>query len=164
MTSVKLAFYARVALVLHGIALVLLFMYLGRTIVIPLFFSCLVSILLEPLVKWFEKSHFPRALAAILSLVIFIVVIGILVYFFSSQVSRFTKDLPHLEQRIATKFQNIRQWITAKYHIDDDTQITYMEKSANGIVNAAVGRAANTFVGIAQFVILTIFFLVFTFF
>jgi AI-2 transport protein TqsA len=164
MTSVKLAFYARVALVLHGIALALLFMYLGRTIVIPLFFSFLISILLEPLVKWFEKMHFPRSLAAILSLLVFIIVIGVLVYFFSSQVARFTKDLPHLEQKISGKFQNIRQWITEKYHVDDDTQINYMEKSANGVVNAAAGGVATTFVGIAQFLILTLFFLVFTFF
>jgi len=164
MTPVKLAFYARVALVLHGLALVLLFMYLGRTIFIPLFFSFLVSILLEPLVKWFEKMHIPRSLAAIFSLLIFIVVIGGLVYFFSSQVSRFTKDLPHLEQRFSQKFQNLREWITEEYHVNDDTQITYMEKSANGLANAAVGRLATTFVGIAEFLILTIFFLVFTFF
>jgi len=164
MTPVKLAFYARVALVLHGIALALLFMYLGRTIVIPLFFAFLVSILLEPMVKWFEKAHIPRALAAIFALLIFIIVIGGLVYFFSSQVARFTKDLPHLEQRISAKFQSFRQWLSEEYHVNDDTQIAYMEKSANGAVNAIAGRVANTFVGIAEFLILTIFFLVFTFF
>jgi len=108
--------------------------------------------------------HIPRSLAAIFSLLIFIVVIGGLVYFFSSQVSRFTKDLPHLEQRFSQKFQNLREWITEEYHVNDDTQITYMEKSANGLANAAVGRLATTFVGIAEFLILTIFFLVFTFF
>ncbi|MBS1597742.1 MAG: AI-2E family transporter [Bacteroidetes bacterium] len=164
MTSVKLAFYARVALVLHGIALVLLFMYLGRTIIIPLFFAFLISILLEPLAKWLEKRRIPRGIAAIFSLLIFIIVIGGLVYFFSSQVARFTKDLPHLEQRIAGQFQSFRQWLAEEYHVNDDAQIAYMEKSANGVVGAVAGRLATTFVGVAEFLILTIFFLVFTFF
>ena len=164
MTPVKLAFYARVALVLHGLALVLLFMYLGRTIFIPLFFSFLISILLEPLVKWFEKIHIPRAVAAIFSLLIFVVVIGALVYFFSSQVARFTKDLPHLEKKFSEKFQSLKDWISEEYHVNDDAQMAYVKKSANGLFGGVVGSLATTFVGIAQFFILTIFFLVFTFF
>jgi len=164
MTPVKLAFYARVALVLHGIALVLLTMYLGRTIVIPLFFAFLIAILLEPLVKWFEKIHIPRALAAIFSLLIFIIVIGGMIYFFSSQVARFSKDLPNLEQKIADKFQSFRQWLSDEYHVNDDKQLQYIEKSANGMAGSVAGRLATTFVGIAEFIILTIFFLVFTFF
>ena len=39
-----------------------------------------------------------------------------------------------------------------------------MNKSAAGILNTAVNSAATTFVGIAETLILTIFFFIFTFF
>ncbi len=164
MNSVKLAFYARVALILHGLALSLLFMYLGRTILIPLFFAFLVAILLRPLVSWLEKKHFPRGLASFLSLMLFIVVIGGLIYFFSSQVVRFSKDIPNLQQKFSNKLQDIQAWISRKYHVDDEAQINYINKSANSMVNTAVNSLATTFVGIAESIILIIFFFIFTFF
>ena len=62
---VKFPFYARLALTLFAIALILLFMWIGKSLLVPLFFSFLVAILLHPLVKFFEKKRFPRALAAV---------------------------------------------------------------------------------------------------
>jgi len=163
-SPVKLAFYARVALILLGLALILLFMYLGRTIFIPLFFAFLISILLHPLVVWLEKIHFPRVLASLVALLVFVVFIGGLIYFFSKQVAKFSKELPHLEQKFSQKFQSIQQGISDKYHIESDEQMNYIGKSANGFVNGIANSLATTFVGIAEFIILTIFFLVFTFF
>ncbi|PWT72901.1 MAG: hypothetical protein C5B59_14680 [Bacteroidetes bacterium] len=164
MAPVKLPFYARVALLLHGLALLLLFMYLGRTIFIPLFFAFLVAILLHPLDVRFEKIGIPRLVAGLLALLIFIVVIGGLIYFFSKQVVRFSKDLPHIEQKFSQKIQDIQQGISDKYHINDTQQTNYINKSTSGLVNAVVNSLATTFVGIAEFVVLTIFFFVFTFF
>jgi predicted PurR-regulated permease PerM len=164
MASLKLAFYARVALIMHGLALLLLFMYLGRTIFIPLFFAFLVAILLHPLVIRFEKLHIPKGLAAFISILIFLVIVGGLVYFFSSQVVRFSKDLPHLQQKFSQKLQDVQDWISDKYHVDDAAQISYIKKSADSIMNTAVNSAATTFVGIAEAVILCIFFFIFTFF
>jgi predicted PurR-regulated permease PerM len=164
MPSVKLAFYARVALILHGMALLLLFMYLGRTIFIPLFFAFLIAILLHPLVCRFESWHLPRGIAAFISILIFLIVVGGLVYFFSSQVIRFSKDLPHLQEKLSQKLQDVQGWVSAKYHIDDSVQINYINKSANGMVNTAVNSIATTFVGIVEVAILIIFFFIFTFF
>ena len=90
MNSVKLAFYARVALILQGLALILLFMYLGKSIFIPLFFAFLIAILLHPLARFLERKRVPRSLAAIISVLVFVAFIGGLVYFFSHQVVRFS--------------------------------------------------------------------------
>jgi len=164
MNSVKLAFYARVALILLGLALILLFMYLGKSILIPLFFAFLIAILLHPLAKSMERMRFPRAIAAIISVLVFVAFIGGLVYFFSHQVVRFSKDLPHLEQKFTSKVQGLQGWVSDTYNIDDSVQINYVAKSANGLVNTAVNSIATTFFGMVKFVVLTIFFLIFTFF
>src|SRR5262249_31956166 len=127
-------------------------------------FAFLVSILLHPLARWFEKIHVPRIIASVISVLIFIIVIGGLIYFFSHQVTKFTKDLPNLEQKFSQKLGNVQDWVSNKYHIDDSVQVNYINKSVNGMVNSAAGSLATTFVGIVQFIILAFFFFFFTFF
>ncbi|MDP4130090.1 MAG: AI-2E family transporter [Bacteroidota bacterium] len=160
----KLPFYARVALILFAISLVLLFMWMGKSILIPLFFAFLISILLHPVVIFLEKIHFPRAVASLVTVLIFLILIAGLFYFFSRQVVRLSKDLPTLQAKVSDQLQQSRDWIYNKYHINGTDQTAYVKKSANGILGSAVNSAATTFVGIAETFILTIFFFIFSFF
>jgi AI-2 transport protein TqsA len=160
----KFPFYARLALTLFAIALILLFMWFGRSLLVPLFFSFLVSILLHPVAKFFERRRFPRPLAAIVTLLIFMVLVGGLFYFFSHQVVRLSRDLPALQTKILEKWGDIQDWISETYHITNTQQVAYMNKSATGILNTAMNSVATTFVGIAETLVLTIFFFIFTFF
>jgi predicted PurR-regulated permease PerM len=161
---VRLPFYARVALTLFAIALVLLFMWAGKSVLIPLFFAFLIAILLHPLVRFFERIRFPRALASLVALLLFLVLIAGLFYFFSKQLSRLTRDLPAIQHKLSDRIQDVQDWINDKYHINNSQQADYAGKTVNGMLNAAVNSAATTFVGIAETVVLTIFIFVFTFF
>ncbi len=161
---VKFPFYARLALTLFAIALILLFMWFGKSLLVPLFFSFLVSILLHPIALFLEKRKFPRPLAAVLTLLLFMVLLGSLFYFFSHQAVRLSRDLPSLQAKVLEKWDDIQGWISEKYHITNTQQVAYMNKSAAGILNTAMNSAATTFVGIAETLILTIFFFIFTFF
>jgi AI-2 transport protein TqsA len=161
---VKLPFYARLALTLFALALILLFMWLGKSLFVPLFFSFLVSILLHPVVRMLERNRFPKALASVVTLLIFMVLVLGLFYFFSHQVVRLSRDLPSLQAKVLEKWQDIQDWISDKYHITNTQQVAYMNKSATGILNTAMNSVATTFVGIAETLVLTIFFFIFTFF
>jgi AI-2 transport protein TqsA len=161
---VKFPFYARLALILFSVALILLFMWMGKSLLVPLFFSFLVAILLHPVVIFFEKRRFPRALASGVTLLIFFILFGALFYFFSHQMVRLSKDLPSLQEKVTEKYQDIRDWISDKYHVTNTQQVNVVNKSANGILNTAVNSVATTFVGIAETLVLTIFFFIFTFF
>jgi predicted PurR-regulated permease PerM len=160
----KFPFYARLALTLFAIALIILFMYLGKSVLVPLFFSFLVAILLHPVAQFLERKGFRRSLAAILTLLVFMILFGGLFYFFSHQVVRLSRDLPSLQEKVVAKWNDIQDWISDKYHVSNIQQKDYVNKSANGILNTAVNSAATTFVGIAETAILTIFFFIFTFF
>jgi AI-2 transport protein TqsA len=164
MNQVKFPFYARLALVLLSIALIVLFMYFGKSIFIPLFFAFLIAALLHPVVVKLEKIHFPRALASFLAVLLFLAFLAGLVYFFSHQVMRFSKDLPHLQKKFTTKLQNIQAWIAENYNVNDSAQINYISKSANSLASSAAGSIANTFIGAVKLVVLGIFLLIFTFF
>jgi len=160
----KFPFYARLAFTLFAIALIILFMYLGKSVLVPLFLSFLVAILLHPVVRFLERKGFPRALAAIVTLLTFMILLGGLFYFFSHQVVRLTRDLPSLQARVVAKWNDIQDWISDKYHVSNIQQKDYVNKSTNGILNTAMNSVATTFVGIAETAVLTIFFFIFTFF
>ncbi|HEY4936593.1 MAG TPA: AI-2E family transporter [Puia sp.] len=160
----KFPFYARVSLTLFAIALILLFMWIGKSVLVPLFFSFLASILLHPVILFFEKRRFPRPLAAGITLLIFMVLFLGLFYFFSSQLIHLSRDLPSLQEKILEKWQDVQDWISDKYHITNTQQVSYLHKSGTGILNTAMNSVATTFIGIVETLILTIFFFIFTFF
>lgn len=160
----KFPFYARLALILFAVALILLFMWFGKSLLVPLFFSFLVAILLHPVTLFFERKRFPRALAAVTTLIIFMILVLGLFYFFSHQVVRLSRDLPSLQAKVLEKWEDIQSWISNKYHITNTEQVAYMNKSAAGILNTTMNSVATTFVGIAETLVLTIFFFIFTFF
>jgi AI-2 transport protein TqsA len=160
----KFPFYARLAFTLFAVALILLFMYLGKSLLVPLFFSFLVAMLLHPLVRFMENKHFPRALASVLTLLLFMILFGGLFYFFSHQMVRLSRDLPSLQARVIDKWTDIQDWISEKYHVSNTQQKDYVSKSANGVLNSVMNSAATTFVGFFETLILTVFFFIFTFF
>lgn len=165
MKSVKLAFYARLALVLHAVALTLLFMYLGKTILIPLFFALLISFLLYPLGLFLEtKFRFPRPLASVVALLAFVLFISSLVFIISRQVVHLSKDLPQLQSRITGSLAELKDWIGDHYHLDDAQQTEYISKSVNGLMGGVANSIGTTFVGVLETVVLFVFFLIFIYF
>ncbi len=161
---IKFPFYARVALTLFAIALILAFMWFGKSLLVPLFFSFLAAILLHPLVLFFEKRRFPRPLAAGISMLLFMVLFFGLFYFFSKQLIHLSRDLPSLQAKVLEKWQDVQDWISDKYHITNTQQISYLHRSGTGILNTAMNSVATTIIGIAGTLLLTIFFFIFTFF
>ena len=160
----KFPFYARLALTLFAIALILSFMWIGKSLLVPLFFAFLASILLHPVVLYLEKRRLPRPVAAGITLLVFMVLFLGLFYFFTRQLIRLSRDLPSLQAKVLEKWQDVQDWISDKYHITNTQQVSYLHKSGTGILNTAMNSVATTFIGIAETLILIVFFFIFTFF
>src|ERR1700675_3630256 len=63
------------SLTLLGMALVVLLPYYGESVVAVLFFAILLSFMLSPVVQALEYLHLPRALAALISVVVLLAVL-----------------------------------------------------------------------------------------
>jgi AI-2 transport protein TqsA len=164
MTSVKLAFYARLALILHALVLILFLMHFGKTLIIPLFFALLISFALLPVSTQMERWGLPRGVASAISILLFVVVIGSFIYILSHQVVSFTHHLPELQTKFADMLQQLSSWVFNTYHIDYQHQTNYLRKSAGELESTAFTSLGATFLGVGEVIILTIFFLIFTFF
>ncbi len=58
------------SLTLLGIGLIVIFAYYGESVLAVLFFAVLLSFTLSPVVQALERVHVPRALAALISIVL----------------------------------------------------------------------------------------------
>jgi AI-2 transport protein TqsA len=165
MDTVKLPFYARLALSLLAIVLILFILSVGKTIFIPLVFALLVSVLLYPLCNWLERRFkLPRWLASLVSLFSFIAFVVGLVYFFVSQIVGFSRDLPQMQRRFEMLLAEFQLWIQQHYNIDIADQIKYVNKSATTIIETVANSVGNTVIEVVTFVIWMIFVFIFTYF
>ena len=159
----SLAFYGRIALMLQAFILALLILYLGKVLLIPLFFALLIAILLYPLTHFFER-RLNRNLAAILSVLIFIIFVGSIVIFFTKELFLFVKDLPKAQTKFLQIVQNLQYWVTLKFNVDATQQMDYLRKSAGSLSSGIISSVGTTFISLIEFVVLFIFFLIFTYF
>jgi len=97
------------SLTLLGIALIILFAYFGESVLAVLFFSILLSFTLSPLVQAFEYLHIPRAMAALISVMLFLVVLyGVTVASYT-EAAVFADNLPKYSSKIGKILQPFRQ-------------------------------------------------------
>src|SRR5688500_16016011 len=90
-------FYLRFGLTVLTLAILSAALYLGRSILVPFFFSILLASLLLPVTKFLQRKKLSKVLAIIISLIAAITVIGVVVYFLSTQIGSFLEDIPALE-------------------------------------------------------------------
>ena len=97
------------SLTLLGIGLVVMFAYYGESVLAVLFFAILLSFMLSPVVQALEYLHLPRALAALISVVVLLAVLyGITVASYNQAII-FADNVPKYSQKIRSILQPFRQ-------------------------------------------------------
>jgi predicted PurR-regulated permease PerM len=114
-TEIKLPLYAKVSMILLGIFILFYILYIGQEILIPLVFSFLIAILLNPVVDYLCGKKINRAVAILISILLLVLFLSGLGYFIISQIIMFGEMLPQLEEKIDTLFTVTIQWITCTY-------------------------------------------------
>ncbi len=90
----QLPLTVRRALELLGIYFLGLIIVVGKGVITPLLMAFFIAIVLLPVYRFFRKTNFPEILAIVLALLLLIIAAGLIVWFFSSQVSNLISDFP----------------------------------------------------------------------
>jgi predicted PurR-regulated permease PerM len=97
------------SLTLFGIALILALVYYGEMVLAVLFFSILLSFVLDPIVEGFQRLlHLPRSLAALVSVLMLLGAIYGLVYVSYSRAQVFAENLPQYSREIRELLRPLR--------------------------------------------------------
>ena len=165
METVKLPFFARLALILLALVLIIFILQEGANIFIPLVFALLISILLYPLNKFFEqKLRLGRALSAALCILLFISALFGFFYLLTEQIATFSEDFPVLKTRFLTIFADVQHWVAIKFHIYKSEQTGYINRSLNSAMESGARALSNIFKSVTGILLLAVFVFIFTFF
>ncbi len=125
MPELKPPFYIKAPMILFGLMLLVVCLYFLQEIIIPFAFATILAILLNPLNNYLLR-WLPRLLAISITVLVAILLVGLLFYFLSVQLSQFTEALPQLKARFTEYIKGLQTWLTTTYHISAQKQLQWL--------------------------------------
>ena len=157
------SFSARLCFTLVSIALIAVTIYLGRSILIPFFFSVILALILSPVTNYLIRKEMHRFLAILVPVVLGFLIIALLVYFFSAQVSFFFNDIPALSRRFDELVLEAQKWVNETFHISFWKQEKYLSETAEKMKDSSPQLLQRTFITVTEIVSYFILFPFYTF-
>ncbi|HEY0656076.1 MAG TPA: AI-2E family transporter [Chryseosolibacter sp.] len=156
--------FMRISMTLLTIALLLTGLYLGRGILVPFFFACLLATVLNPLVNFLTRRKVDRVLAIMLCLVMALGLIFGVVYFLSTQIGAFLEDIPVLKERLNEIIVQAKVWVRENFNIGFREQDRYLKETTENMNRGNQPTLVQrTFITITELISYTIFLPVYTF-
>jgi predicted PurR-regulated permease PerM len=156
-------FYVKFALNLLTIILLGGLIFIGQDILMPLFFAIVLAILLLPVNNRLEKWHVPRVPAMLLSILLALLVIGGIIYFLSSQVAGFVKDLPSIKQHFTEHLHTVQKWISETFHFSYKEQDKAVADATNGLKDSGGSVVGTTLISAISALLMVILLPIYTF-
>ncbi len=138
MKTLSLPFISKLALAIISIIGIGYLVKLGQSILAPFFLALLLALLFLPFSNFLEKKlRFPRSLSTMFSLLILLSSIYFLFYFFGTQLSSFSQDLPHLEKQFTSVFNDLQRWISRTFNVNTNEQFKYLNEGLNKLLSSS---------------------------
>src|ERR1700730_17962465 len=133
--------YAKLAMIMVFLYLLLYGIYLGQQIILPLGFSFLFAVLLRPLETAILRLRIPKVIAILLVILIAILVVAGVIIFISSQIASFMSDVPAVKRNLDELWNHSQQWIDHTFHLTARQQDNLLQQAKSETVNnfGAVG-------------------------
>ena len=164
-TFTQLPFYIKLACVLFSLFAIGCLVILGKEILSPLLFSCLFSILLLPLARFFElKMRLPRSAASMIAVVLFLSVVGVIIYVIGSQIADLMSDWPAFQAQISRSMYNFRGWVSEHFHITRRKQLNVVNTATSKVTAPDAAAVGTTLLSLSSMVLFLVFTFIYTFF
>lgn len=166
MTSAKQnPFYTKLAMVLISLIALFYIAVLGKSVLAPLVFALLFSVMLLPLANFMERHfRFPRSLASLLSVLLLVCSLAALLYLVGSQISNLADDWPQFKQQVLSSVTDVQHWISAKFHIRIRQQMTYVNNATSKLLETGGSVLGNVVLSFSSMLLTLVFILIDTFF
>lgn len=154
MEQVKSKFsYSKFSITLIGIVVFFFILSVGQGIIIPLVFSTIIAILLNPFVNYLCKVKVNKVFAILLALTLTIILLGTLTYFIINQAVLFSESLPEIKKNLLVIFNDTILWISRTFNVSianihdwiNDTKGDSMDNSS-AVIGQTLGTLGGVFV------------------
>jgi putative permease len=158
-------FYTKLAMVLISLIALFYIAILGKTVLVPLIFGLLFSVMLLPMANFFERRlHFPRSLASLVSVLILVFSLAGMLYLVGSQISSLAEDWPQFKQQVSGSVADLQRWISTKFHIRIKQQMTYVNTATSKLLETGGSVLGDVVVSFSSVLLTLVFILIDTFF
>ena len=155
-------FYFKATVILFGLIAFFFMLFILRDILVPIAFSCLIAILLNPLNNTLQRK-LPRSLAITGTLLIAVTCVGSVLYFLSRQIVTFSESVPALKAKSIVIMNDTEHWISTHFGLDTEKQVQMIKNALSGSP-AMVGETLSSILGAVSVLLLIpiyVFFLLF---
>ncbi len=145
----------RRAIELMGLYFLGLIILVGKDIITPIVMAFFLAIMLLPVYRFLKRMKFPESLAIFFSLFFLIIFVGLLIWFFSSQVSNLIADFPQIKSNVQLHLNTLSKWIGSKTSISTEKQVQIINEQNDKLLNYAAGilsGAASSVTGTLIFI------------
>ncbi len=153
--------YAKFALLTISIAMVIAAMRYADLLLVPMVWALLLTLMVLPIAKWLERRIKYRALTAILTISIFVIIVGGVFFLFSTQALRLRGDGPLIEKKLSESMNDLREFVDSNLGVPFEQQPEVLKdrlSSASESVFQKVGNTVqSTLTGLGLMVIVPIY-------
>jgi predicted PurR-regulated permease PerM len=149
----KYPFYIKCTVILFGLVLFTYSIFTIKAILIPLSFGLLLAILLNPLINHFQKWKFPKVLAILIALLLAIALLAAIGYLLSTQIAKFSDQLPILKEKFLELLQKLQTAIAQQLNLNLQKQNELINEAGTNM-KPNIGQAVGTLAGSLEMLIL----------
>lgn len=132
---------------LLGLFLVGVLILVGKAVIMPLIMAFFVSIVLLPVYRFFLNRRIPESLSILLSILVMILSGIVVIWFFSSQISKLLADFPTIRQTVQLHLRELSELLVQKTHYSTEQQLQFFHQQSAKLLNSvgdlAKGAAAS---------------------
>ena len=111
----------------------------GKEVIGPLLMAFFISILLLPVYRFLRKRKFPEVLAILFCVLLFLVMIALIVWFFSTQISKLVSDFPQIKENVSVHLNSLSEWVNKKTDFSTEKQLKLINDQSEKLLNTAGG-------------------------
>ena len=145
------------------ILLIGIFIYVGHGVLVPIYFSILLTILLLPVTNLLEKLYFPTIIANFIAVILALSFIAGVVYFLSSQMAGFLNDIPSIRVHLAQHIADLQNWVVQKLHISAAQQKVIIDTASENVRHSSGQYIGQTFLNVSETVMIIVLVAIYSF-
>jgi predicted PurR-regulated permease PerM len=158
-------FSVRIAAILVSVIAIGYVAVIAESLIIPLVFALLFSILLLPLAKFFERRlKFSRGISSGIAVILFILGIVIIFYMIGSQIANLGQDWPLFKSQLHSSLTELQKWISATFHYNIEKQKNYISNATSGALSGGTSFIGSTLLSVSSLILFIVLTLIYTFF
>lgn len=140
-------FYIKSTVVLLGLVLGVYILINLRDILVPVAFSVVIAILLNPVVNKLKRFKLSHVVAISVTLLLTIIIVASIFYLLSSQIAGFADNMPLLKSKFAMLLHQLQEWLQARFGIAIQKQVQLLNEALNSsktLIGSTLGTALGT--------------------